>query len=81
MKRVLVTAAAALVLSAGVALAATPTAPTFSMTVKAAKVADGSAEVNGGGRAVVVDGNNVYVAFAAQGYGGAHALAAVPMAV
>jgi len=62
MKKMLVTVAAAMAICASVAMAATPAAPVFSMTVKTTKVADGFAEVNDS-RQVVVDGSNVYVAF------------------
>jgi len=62
MKKMVAAVAAVLTMSASVALAATPVAPVFSMTVKTTKVADGSAEVNDS-RQVVVDGSNVYVAF------------------
>ncbi len=65
MKKMLVTAAATLVLSASVAMAATPAAPVMSMTVKTTKVATGEISVPDG-RQLVVDGNNVYVAFTAS---------------
>jgi hypothetical protein len=64
MKRVLTTAAAALMLCATVALAATPAAPVMTMTVKATKVADTSWWQLPKGSNVVIDGNNAYVAFA-----------------
>jgi hypothetical protein len=63
MKKRIFVLLSALVLSASVALAATPTAPVFSMTVKSTKVANGANWSNDGGRELAVDGNNIYAAF------------------
>jgi hypothetical protein len=63
MNKVLATLASAAVMSAGVAMAATPVAPVMSMAVKTTKVAEGDVYMYNGGRQLAIDGNNVYVAF------------------
>lgn len=62
LKKILATVAAALTLSATVALAATPAAPIFSVTQQLTKIGDGDI-FSGDGRQLVVDGSNVYAAF------------------
>jgi hypothetical protein len=63
MKKLLVTAVAALTLGAGVALAATPAAPVMSMTVSTTKVAEGSLYSQNRDRQLAINGSNVYVAY------------------
>jgi hypothetical protein len=69
MKKVLATVAAALIMSATVALAATPAAPVFSLAAKSTKAADGFFYGENDNKQLVVDGNNVYVAFDGSGSG------------
>lgn len=62
MKKMFATTAAALMLSAGVALAATPTAPTFSVTTTQIKVGEGDL-FSQDGRNIVVDGSTIYASY------------------
>jgi len=52
-----------LMLTASLALAATPAVPVFNLGAKSTKVADGFMDDINDNRQLVVDGNNVYVAF------------------
>jgi uncharacterized protein (DUF736 family) len=63
MKKRILVLLAGFMLSASMAVAATPSAPNFSMTVKSTKIANGSNWAGDGGRELAVDGNNVYAAF------------------